>query len=132
MAANGAPVEMPTARKPGGSRVTRTPWLIHTCARSPSLNTPSNSGVSSLISSSGRPDRRRVVDDLKLGAAELAVMPAPDLPAERSHHGLLAITDAKHRHAGGEQRLRRLRRAGLVHAGRPARQDDGAWPGRRA
>ena len=35
MAANGAPVEMPTARKPGGSRVTRSPWLIHTGARSP-------------------------------------------------------------------------------------------------
>jgi hypothetical protein len=65
-------------------------------------------------------EQRRLVDDLKLGAAELAVMPALDLAAERSHHGLLAITDAKDRHAGGEQRLRRLRRAGLVHAGRPA------------
>ena len=48
IAANGAPVEMPTARKPGGSLVTRSPWLIHTCARSPSLNTLSNSGVSSI------------------------------------------------------------------------------------
>ena len=35
MAAKGAPFEMPTARKPGGSRVTRSPWLIHTGARSP-------------------------------------------------------------------------------------------------
>src|SRR5262245_37622164 len=65
-------------------------------------------------------EQRRLVDDLKLGATELAVMPALDLPAKRSHHGLLAITDAKHRHAGGEKRLRRLRRADLVHAGRPA------------
>src|SRR6516165_6302707 len=58
-------------------------------------------------------------------------MPTLDLAAERSHHGLLAITDAQHWNARGEQRLRRLRRAGLVHAGWPTRKDNGARPLRR-
>ena len=71
-------------------------------------------------------EQRRLVDDLQLGAAELAGVPAFDLAAERSHHGLLAIANAEHRHAGGEHGLRRLRRARLMHAGRAARQDDGA------
>ena len=71
-------------------------------------------------------EQRRLVDDLQLGAAEFAGMPAFDHPAEGSHHGLLAIADAEHRYAGIEQRLRRARRARLVHAGRPAGEDDGA------
>ncbi len=73
-------------------------------------------------------EQRRLVDDLKLGAAELAGVPAFDLAAERRHHGLLAIADAEHRHARVEHRLRRLRRARLMHACRSARQDDGARP----
>ena len=102
---------MPTARKPGGSRVTRSPWLIHTGARSPICQ--------------HAVEQRRIVDDLELGAAELAGVPAFDLAAEGRHHGLLAIADAEHRHAGVENGLRRLRRARLMHAGRAARQDDG-------
>ena len=51
-------------------------------------------------------EQRRIVDDLKLGAAELAVVPALDHPAEGRHHGLLAIADAEHRHAGIEDRRR--------------------------
>ena len=68
-----------------------------------------------MISSSARPNSRRV--------------PAFDLAAERGHHGLLAIADAEHRHAGIEHRLRRLRRARLMHAGRPAGEDDGPAAG---
>ena len=45
-------------------RVTRSPWLIHTCARSPSLNTPSNSGVSSITEA--RRGRTRVMPALDL------------------------------------------------------------------
>ena len=66
-------------------------------------------------------EQRRLVDDLELGAAELAFVPRLDLAAERRHHGLLAVADAEHGHAGGEHGLRRLRRAGLVHA-RPGRR----------
>ncbi len=73
-------------------------------------------------------EQRRLVDDLKLGAAELAGMPAFDHAAERRHHGLLAVADAEHRHAGIEQTRGAARRAGLVHAGRPAGEDDGARP----
>ncbi len=73
-------------------------------------------------------EERGLVDDLQLGAAELAVVPALDGSAERSHHGLLAIADAEHGDARVEHGLRRLRRAGLVHGCRPARKDDGARP----
>ena len=85
MAANGAPFDTPTTLKPGGSRVTRSPWLIHTVSRSPFFQTPSNSA--------------RVARDLELGAAELAVMPALHPAAELRHHGLLAVADAEHRQA---------------------------------
>ena len=71
-------------------------------------------------------EQRRLVDDLQFGAAELARVPAFDLAAQRRHHGLLAVADAEHRHAGIEHRLRRSRRARLMHAGRAAGQDDGA------
>ena len=71
-------------------------------------------------------EQRRLVDDLQLGAAELAGVPRFHLAAERRHHGLLAVADAEHRHARVEHGLRRLRRAGLVHGGRAAGQDDGA------
>ena len=74
------------ARKPGGSLVTRSPWLIQTGYFSPFFQTPSNS--------------LRVLGDLDLGAAELAVMAALDLAAELLRHRLLAVADAEHRHAG--------------------------------
>ena len=77
---------MPSTLKPGGSSVTRSPWLIHTGYFSPFFHTPSNSG-----------DCLRHLD---LGAAELAVMAALDLAAELLRHRLLAVADAEHRHAG--------------------------------
>ena len=44
-------------------------------------------------------EQRRVAGDLKLGAAELAGVPAFHLAAEGCHHGLLAIADAEDRNA---------------------------------
>ena len=41
-----------------------------------------------------------------------------------ARHRHLAVADAEHRHAGVEDRLRRARRAGLVHRCRAAGQDD--------
>ena len=70
-------------------------------------------------------EQRRVAHDLDLGAAELAGMAAFDLAAEPGHHGLLAIADAEDRHAGIEDGLGRLRRAGLMHGGRSAGENDG-------
>ena len=61
--------------------------------------------------------------DLDIGAAELAVMAALDLAAELGRHGHLAVADAEHRHAGIEDRLRRARRALLVHRFRAAGED---------
>src|SRR5690606_30555344 len=48
-----------------------------------------------------------------------------DGAAERVRHGLEAVADAQHGHARLEQRAVDRRRPRLVHAGRPARQDDG-------
>ena len=61
--------------------------------------------------------------DLDIGAAEFAVVAALDLAAELGRHGHLAVADAEHRHAGIEDRLRRARRALLVHRCRPAGED---------
>ena len=73
----------------------------------------------------------RVAGDLKLGAAEFAAMPAFHLAAESRHHGLLAIADAEDGHAGGGHRVRKLRRAGLMHGCGSAGEDDGLGQGRR-
>ena len=61
--------------------------------------------------------------DLDIGAAEFAVMAALDVAAELGRHGHLAVADAEHRHAGIEDRLRRARRAGLMHRFRAAGED---------
>ena len=61
--------------------------------------------------------------DLDIGAAEFAVMAALDLAAELGRHGHLAVADAEHGHAGIEDRLRRARRAFLVHRFRAAGED---------
>ena len=105
----GAFGEVPSTLKPGGSSVTRSPWLIQTGYFCPFSHTPSNSGL--------------IGGDLDLGAAELAVMPALDLAAELLRHRLLAVADAEHRHAGLVDRLRRQRRVLGVHRGRSAGQD---------
>ena len=62
---------------------------------------------------------------LDIGTAELAVVPALDLTAELGGHGHLAVADAEHGNAGIEDRLRRARRAFLVHGLRPAGEDHG-------
>ena len=61
--------------------------------------------------------------DLDIGAAEFAVMAALDGAAELGGHGHLAVADAEHRHAGIEDRLRRARRACLMHRFRAAGED---------
>ncbi len=70
-------------------------------------------------------EQRAVVGDLDGGAAELAVMPALDGAAELLGHGLLAVADAEHRHAGIEDRHRRGRRIVVEHGSRPAGEDHG-------
>ncbi len=68
--------------------------------------------------------RRR--DDIEIGAAEFPLAGRRDLAAELGDHGLLAIADAKHRHAGGKNALRCARRVGVDDARRAARKDDRA------
>ena len=63
--------------------------------------------------------------DVDLGAAELAVMAAFDLAAELMRHRLLAIADAKHRHARLIKLDRRQRRVVVEHGRRAAGEDHG-------
>ena len=58
MAANGAPFDTPITLKPGGSRVTRSPWLIHTVSLAPLSQKPSNSADGPVTSRSARPNSR--------------------------------------------------------------------------
>ena len=64
-----------------------------------------------------------VGDDLHLGAAEFAMVPAFDVAAELRRHRLLAVADAEHRDACLIDRLGDERRVLVEHGGRPARQD---------
>ena len=57
-------------------------------------------------------------------------MAALDCAAELLRHGLLAVADAEHRHAGGKDRLRRQRRALIENRGRTAGQDHAFRPQR--
>ena len=109
MIAKGAFGEVPTTEKPGGISVMRSPWLIQTWFLPPSDQTSANSLLVGL--------------DLDIGAAEFAVMAALDRAAELRRHGHLAVADAEHRDAGGEDRLRGAGRAGFVHRGRAAGED---------
>ena len=97
--------------KPGGSLVTRSPWLIQTCFLSPGCQTPSNRAEGFLTS--------------KLGAAELAVVARLDRAAELLGHGLLAVADAQDGHLGGEDGGVGRGRGALDHRGRAAREHDG-------
>ena len=58
MIAIGAFGEVPSTRKPSGSPVTRSPWLIQTGYFSPLLQTFSKSGEFSVIVTSARPNSR--------------------------------------------------------------------------
>src|SRR3989304_5502837 len=55
MTAIGAFGEVATARKPGGSCVTRSPWLIHTGYFSPFRHTPAKRAAASVSTTSARP-----------------------------------------------------------------------------
>ena len=112
IAANGALFETPITSKPSGSRVTRSPWLIHT------------GYLRALLPHAL--EQRGVLHHLDLGAAEFAVMPALDLAAELRRHRLLAVADAEHRHAGIENRLRGARRRRFGHRGGAAGEDHAA------
>ena len=61
---------------------------------------------------------------LDLGAAEFAMVAALDLAAELRRHGLFAVADAEHRHAGLIDRRRRERRVLVERRSRPAGEDD--------
>src|SRR5262249_55436194 len=75
-------------------------------------------------------EQRAILDDLDLGAAELAVMTALDLAAQLLRHRLLAVADAEHRNAGLVDLLGRERRVLVEHGGGPAREDDALRPHR--
>ena len=94
--------------KPGGSFVTRSPWLIQTVWR-PCSQTPSSRGDSWVASTSARPI--------------FAVMTGLHFAAKLRRHQLLAVADAEDRHAGLEDRPRGAGRAFFQHRGRTAGQD---------
>ncbi len=73
-------------------------------------------------------EQRAVFGDLDFGAAELAMVAALDLAAELLRHGLLAVTNAEHRHAGLEDRVRRSGSVLVEHRGGPAGQDHALRP----
>src|SRR5262245_65707496 len=50
-------------------------------------------------------EERRVVDDLEIGASELALMSTLDHAAKGSDHRLLAVADAEHGHPRRKQAL---------------------------
>ena len=58
------------------------------------------------------------------GLAEFAVVGGLHLAAQLGAHGLLAIADAEHGKAAGEDPVRRAGAAALMHGGGAARQDD--------
>ena len=110
----GAFAEVPTTRKPSGSRVTRSPWLIQT-------------GIALALAPHAL-EQGRLLGHQHLGAAELAVMPALDHAAELRRHRLLAVADAEDRHARLIDRGRRQRRTLVEHRGRPAGEDHALRP----
>jgi len=72
------------------------------------------------------PEHRPGLADGVLGPAELTGVAALDLAAEHVAEQLLAVADGHQGHAQVEQFLADARAVGLEHAGRTARQDDGA------
>ncbi len=71
-----------------------------------------------------RREKRRARFDVNRRMAELAVRGRRDRPAERVRHQLHAVADAQDRHRGVEHAVVTVRRRGIRHARRPARQDD--------
>src|SRR5690606_3698933 len=80
-----------------------------------------------LIAPARLPDalkERGVTGDINFGAAELAMLRRFDRAAELVDHGLLAVTDAEHGNAEGENILRRAGRCLADDGGRTAREND--------
>ena len=73
-------------------------------------------------------EQRTALGHIDKGAAEFAMVRIQHLAAELGHHGLLAVADAKHRHAGLEHNIGRARGTALGDAGGPAGEDEGARP----
>src|SRR5690606_22162632 len=73
-------------------------------------------------------EQRAVVLDLEKGAAELALVAGFHLAAELGAHGLLAVADAEHRNAGGENGFGCARAADVDGGMRAARKNDGTRP----
>jgi len=71
-------------------------------------------------------EQAAVHDRRHLRIAELAMVGSRDAAAELLRHGLHAVADAEHGHAGVPHGLRRLRRLGVGHRLRPAGEDDAA------
>ena len=93
--------------KPAGRRVTWSPWLIQT--------------VSAGLESG---EEQAALLHLDLRPAVLPALGALDLAVEQVRHELHAVADAEHRNAELEERALGVRRAGVVDALRPAREDD--------
>ena len=99
-------------RKPSGARVTASPWLIQTGARSAARSLQQHPAA--------RPTWSSV-------AAVLPLTGRRDLAAERLRHELVAVADAEDRDAELEHARVDRGRALLVHGRRAAGKDD---PGR--
>jgi hypothetical protein len=104
----GAPADVAlTVRKPSGSLVTRSPWLIHTWMALSPFQTPSNSGARPGTSTKARPNSRWWP-------------PRPTPPS--CAHGLLAVADAQHGQAELKTFCGARRAANVGHrAGPPER-----------
>src|SRR5215831_6421096 len=68
-------------------------------------------------------EEQRIARHLELRAAELSVVPAFHATTQLRHHRLLAIADAEHGQAGGEDPVRRPRGSELGDAGGSAGED---------
>ena len=98
MAATGAPSVWARTSKPAGAVLTATPWLIHvSCLYGEPASSPS---VLSMV-----------VSVLPYSPSAAFV----DVGAERVRHGLEAVADAEHGHAGVEQLGIDARGAGLEY-----------------
>ena len=86
----------------------------------------------------GAMEQLAILDHLGVGLAVFLVVAEADLAAELRAHGLLAVADAEHGQAGGEDGVGDAGRFGVGDAGRAAGEDDRArarrprcGPGRR-
>ena len=74
----------------------------------------------------GAVEQRAVLRHIDGGGAVFLVIAEADGPAQLRHHGLLAVTDAQHRHPRRPHRVRHARPFGVHDAGRAAGEDESA------